>query len=498
MRNAAFRLCVFVWVNVLFCFNSGAQVLKVSGNGRYIQTANGKPFLWLGDTAWELFHKLGRRDASLYLKDRAEKGFTVIQAVILAELDGLKKPNANGDLPLVNMDPSQPNEAYFKHVDFMVNEAEKLGLFIGMLPTWGDKVTPSHGGGPVIFNDENARVYGKFLGSRYKNKPVIWILGGDRNVQNEAELNVWRAMAEGLMNGDGGRNLISYHPRGPHSSHTKLHNESWLHFNMYQSGHSNRFRDVYRFAGILDSIEPRKPFVDAEPPYEDIPVEFWKYCDWSAPFKVPRDVLHADYTIARKEHFEQGFFNDHDVRVHAYWNFLSGASGYTYGNNAIWQMFEKGGEIAIPCLTDWREALDRPGAKQIRYLKKFFEAYPIGTFKPFQSVIAGQNPPDSSHIRAAVAKDGSFLLIYLSIGQEVTVKLNQIKGSFNGYWYNPFNGKASPLQKQPGKNIQTFNPPSSETNRDWLLVLERKQSSQRGIKSTLPATKPRRNVGMKY
>jgi hypothetical protein len=33
----------------------------------------------LGDTAWELFHRLTREEADLYLKDRAAKGFTVIQ-----------------------------------------------------------------------------------------------------------------------------------------------------------------------------------------------------------------------------------------------------------------------------------------------------------------------------------------------------------------------------------------------------------------------------------
>ena len=55
--------------------------LRVSDNGRYLQTLDGKPFFWLGDTAWELFHRLSREEAEMYLKNRAAKGFTVIQAV---------------------------------------------------------------------------------------------------------------------------------------------------------------------------------------------------------------------------------------------------------------------------------------------------------------------------------------------------------------------------------------------------------------------------------
>ena len=199
---------------ILLPLITAAQHLKVSSDNRYLETSVGRPFFWLGDTAWELFHKLNREDAAFYLKNRADKGFTVIQAVILAELDGLKTPNAYGEIPLIDLDPERPNEKYFEHVDFIVNEAARLGLTIGMLPTWGDKVTPAHGGGPVIFNRENARSFGEFLGRRYRDKPIVWILGGDRDVANDEEKLVWRAMAEGLKKGDEGRHLISYHPRG--------------------------------------------------------------------------------------------------------------------------------------------------------------------------------------------------------------------------------------------------------------------------------------------
>ena len=71
---------------ILFSVTCGAQ-LKVSEDKHYLLTISGKPFFWLGDTAWELFHRLNREDADLYLQDRAKKGFTVIQAVVLAELD---------------------------------------------------------------------------------------------------------------------------------------------------------------------------------------------------------------------------------------------------------------------------------------------------------------------------------------------------------------------------------------------------------------------------
>ena len=70
--------------------------------GRYLQYADGRPFFYLGDTAWELFHRTTREEARLYLEDRARKGFTVIQAVCLAERDGLRVPNAYGALPFAD------------------------------------------------------------------------------------------------------------------------------------------------------------------------------------------------------------------------------------------------------------------------------------------------------------------------------------------------------------------------------------------------------------
>ena len=114
---------------VLLAINAfAAPRLKVTDNRRYLQYEDGKPFFYLGDTAWELFHKLNREEATLYLTNRANKGFTVIQAFVVPPL-GDSPQNAYGDLPLVNNDPTKPNEAYFRHADFIVNKAEELGLW---------------------------------------------------------------------------------------------------------------------------------------------------------------------------------------------------------------------------------------------------------------------------------------------------------------------------------------------------------------------------------
>lgn len=453
---------------------SNDKKLRISKNGRYLEDKTGKPFLYLGCTAWELFHKLNREEATEYLENRKEKGFTVIQAVVLAELDGLRIPNAYGEIPLFDLDPTKPNEKYFEHVDFIVDKADELGLVVGMLPTWGDKVPNIIGGeGPVIFTPENARKYGEYLGQRYKDKPIIWILGGDRTVDSDTVFNIWKNMAEGLKSGDQGKHLISYHPRGVYSSSYWLHNEDWIDFNMYQTAHFHRFQKVYEHAMHDYTLHPVKPTIESEPAYEDIPMEFWTSGEWRRNPEVYNEVFDSDNLVKNREYFKKGFFTDYDVRVHAYWNLLSGACGYTYGNNAVWQMFSKGEEVVIPCLYDWRESMDRPGASDIQHIRKLFEMRSFAKLIPDQSIVYGNNPKNNNHIRAAAANDGSFLIAYLSVGQPVKVAIKKIAGpKVKAWWFDPREGTEIAIGDFDNTGFQTFTPPSSGENNDWVLVLD--------------------------
>ena len=118
--KSAFTFICSLWI--LFTTQGlFSQRLQVSTNGRYLVTQENEPFFWLADTAWELLHRYDEKQAALYLSKRADQGFNVIQAVALAELDGLNDPNPYGETPLNNNDPTSPNEAYFQHVDRIPN-----------------------------------------------------------------------------------------------------------------------------------------------------------------------------------------------------------------------------------------------------------------------------------------------------------------------------------------------------------------------------------------
>ena len=161
---------------------------------------NGDPFFWLGDTGWLLFSKLSREEAQKYLDNRAEKGFNVIQVMVLHEL---KIVNFYGDSALIKLDVSQPkvtkgnsyeneNEYdYWDHVDYIVNLAEEKGIYMALVPVWGSNVRS----GKV--SREQADKYSTWLAKRFSDKQnVIWLNGGD--VMGSDSTATWNIMGNNI------------------------------------------------------------------------------------------------------------------------------------------------------------------------------------------------------------------------------------------------------------------------------------------------------------
>lgn len=450
-----FILCCIVSISYCFAQNNQGG-LKVSENGHYLQYEDGTPFFWLGDTGWELFHRLTIEEITRYLDNRKSKGFNVIQAVILAELDGVHVPNKYGDHPLVDNDPDQPNEKYFRLIDTVVNMAAKRGMVMALLPAWGDKVTLKYGGkGPVIFNPESAHRFGKYLGHRYKNSNnIVWVLGGDRPPQDDKDdwKPVYVAMAKGLDEGAGKHFLKTFHPGGyVWESSVYLHNQPWLDFNMNQSGHSQKDQPVWKTIIRDRNLEPAKPTLDGEPCYEDHPVNPWPTWDSS-----------------------KGYFRDYDVRKQIYRSVFSGAFGVTYGHHAIWQFYNPAVEKLNYPDRYWYQALDRPGAFQAGYLKNLILSRPSLNRIPDQSLIlSGQGNSNAAYITAFRDTDGSYAMIYLPVGKKIEVNTTLIKAKkIKAWWFNPANNKAKLIGYLNNTKAATFAPPQTGRGQDWVLVLD--------------------------
>jgi len=210
--------------------------LGVSKNGHFIEHKDGTPFLWIGDTAWGMFQQLTREEVDLYLDSRKTLGFSVIQAVAhwSPHGGGLDRspdnaPNAYGHRPftgsegapntseplVINGNRYQAPNDYWDHADYVVEAVQKRNMYLALLPVWGSELITN----TKEYNEKEAKVFGEFLGERYKDMPnIIWVLGGDTKAQyhgyNKHQVfisydyrHIYRAMAEGIAYGVTGKKV---------------------------------------------------------------------------------------------------------------------------------------------------------------------------------------------------------------------------------------------------------------------------------------------------
>ncbi len=403
--------------------------VTVNPNGKYLIKSDGTPFYWIGDTAWDLHHRLTREEITAYLEDRKARGFSIILFRIpMNEKSGAESGNAYGHFPFKNKDIRQPNEEFFALVDYTLDEMEQLGLTAGFLPLWGWVVGNKFG---YDVGDEDIEAYGSWLGSRYQDrKNIVWVIGGDSGNSRR-----WALLAQTLKQADPEK-LITYHPgRARISSYHLFGNADWLDFHMTQTGHEpdletnyTTINEVYR--------ESSKPILNGEPAYEEI-----------------RDRIPP-----------------HQVRKAAYWSLLAGGVGHTYGHVNIFQF---AGSMSDQQDTwgandNWQNSLGDPGADQMKYLNTLLHSIDWHTYAPDQDLISSDNPFGPTHIRAAVSEDKTKAIIYFPENQQTTLDMSFLNDNGNGVWINPSNGIFQDAGDVPMSGSWRVTPPFSP---DALLLL---------------------------
>lgn len=421
-------------------------ILRVSDNKRYFLNGD-KPFFWLGDTAWLIFANISEEEAYIYLKNRADKGFNVIQACLVYATQDMTDVNK---MPVRRYDVE--SEKYWEHCDKIISMAEKMGLYIALLPSWGSIVKNN------ILNMENCDKYAQFLGKRYgEAKNIIWLLGGDIKAENYIEFYEKFALSlkKNIKN-----QLVGFHPFGRCSTTMWFADSEWLDFNMFQSGHrrydqsnlgawddnaikegffgEDNWRYVLRDLSLSD-----KPTLDGEPSYEWI---LQGLHDKSQPYWVAKDV-----------------------RRYAYWSVFAGACGHTYGDNSVMQFYLEDGEgVSYGAKDKWYDAIHHDGSGQMGYLKKLMESVDFINGKLRDDLlIDGQK---EKYERIAVFASDDFLFAYNYLGREFDIDLSNYIGK-DMWFFRPSTGVESYMGHVTKNLYHLKRFESFDGEQDYVLVI---------------------------
>jgi hypothetical protein len=442
--------------------------LKITDDGRFLVRNDGTPFFWLADSAQLLLYRLSREDVDLYLQHRASRGFTVIKTQIVSFL-GINATNFYGNAPFIDGDPRRPNEAFWQHVDYVINKIESLGLVTALVPDRNLVVVDHNTNDFGPLDASSAYAYGQYIGRRYRGKPIVWVLGWDvapagREAVFQAEAD---GIAQGAAGGDHSKVLITFHPHSSTSSSDWFHNYPWLDFNSIQSGHTidneaYNFPETHTLIASDYAKVPSKPVLEGEPAYEDTQDGFWYTKNGP---RMGGDV----------------------IRRKAYWAIFAGAFGHTYGHNDIVAFHEPGRPSYSGQRNYWKDVLDAPGAADMRHLRTLLESRSHFVRIPDQSVLVSAAGSGPDHVRATRASDNSYVLVYIPNGRPVTVNVKSIRGDVvEASWFDPRTGAFSAIGQFCNAGIQGFDPPgNTRTGNDWVLILD-------AVSATTHSTSPTR------
>jgi hypothetical protein len=441
--------------------SSPTYPLKVSSNGRYLVDQNNTPFLIAGDVPQPMVGMISPVDAASYFEDRQEHGFNAMWIDVLVAgpyytesrvdggtYDGILPftGHISGRKDLAHYDLTTPNEAYFARVDQMLTLAANHGMVVFLDPIeTGQWVPTLENNGPV-----NARVYGQYLGNRYRHfDNIVWLNGNDFNTwKTPGDDAALRAVAEGIKSADP-RHLQTLELNIYTSS--SFDDSSWVPILSVNSTYT--YSPTYLQMWHSYNQTPTTPTFLVEAHYDLI--DFGKPWDYGTP------------SVLRRQE---------------YWAMLSGGKGQLYGNG--WTCYFMPG---------WKSYIDTVGVTQFMIWNGFFSALPwqdlvpdrdhtvvtagLGTLGNFDTRVS-----KNDYCTASKTPDGSLVIAYMPTAREITVNMANLKAPATAKWFDPTTGGYTTIPGGPFANtgMQRFTPPGNlhDGDSDWVLLLDASRSTK--------------------
>lgn len=407
--------------------------LRVSAGGTYLEHADGTPFFWLGDTAWNGVLQATAEEWNEYLARRHEQGFSVVQFVTTQWRGG-----HGGEDVFRGLERTTVNETVFQRMDERIAAINAAGLVAAPVMLW--TLTANDPG--QALSEESAVRLCRYMEARWGAHHVAWLLGGDGRYV-DAAVERWRRIGRAVFGGHHDR-PVTMHPCGTSWVAEQFGAEEWFDFLGYQSGHGlpeKTSRWIAMGPPAQGWAALGKPIINLEPNYEDHP------------------AYGSDYRISPL-----------DVRRAAWLSLLvTPTAGVTYGNNPTWVWRRDRGPAPnhpnIGEVGPWREGLEMPGIAGMTALRRVMEQIEWWRLRPAPELLAEQ-PGDEDATRfvaVAASAESDLVVAYTPAGGTLRMDMQRLPARRR--WWNPREGGV----QEATVTATGIRAPSEE---DWVLVCD--------------------------
>lgn len=408
----------------------------------HLTYSDGKPFFWLGCTAWNGALKSTDAEWDHYLKQRVDNQYSVIQFVTTQWRGGDK--SSEGLVAFEGCGNISINPEFFRLIDKKIDKINEYGLVAAPVVLWALPVAAGRELSPGYYlPDDQAILLAKYIVARYGGNHVVWLLGGDGFYTGTHEQR-WKTIGRAVFDGRH-QGIVTQHPSGTQWIGVVYKDESWIDIIGYQSSHSNAERTVnWITKGPVSntwSQLPARPIINLEPNYEEIFLRI----------------------------------TDKDVRNASYWSlFAAPVSGITYGANGIWPWLRDGEQILnhedASGTSSWDVSIYFPGSLQMGYLHQFMTRFAWWNFYPARELLIEQPGDKVFNHFVSVTKmtNNSTILAYLPV--KLTIKLRKPADKvYTVRWFDPVNNEYSNGTGTDDGKVLTITSPKES---DMVLILE--------------------------
>lgn len=431
--------------------------LQVSESGRYLQFSDGTPFFWLGDTWWMgLCKRLSWPDEfQMLAADRVAKGYTVIQIVagLYPDMPGFDERGGNECGFPWEPEYAWINPVYFDMADLRIRWLVRQGLTPCIVGCWGYYLP--------LLGIEMMKKHWQNLVARWGSYPVIWCLAGEalmpyylsenKPLDEKVQYAGWTELARYVREIDPYHRPITIHPT--QVGRDQVSDDSLLDVNMLQTGHDGYKSVPNTVAKASQQYQrtPAMPVVVGETNYEGI--------------------IHS---------------SEAEIQRLSFWAaMLSGAYGYTYGANGLWQLntrqkpYGASPHGATWGDTPWDEAYRLPGSAHLGLAKGLLSRFKWWCFEPHPEWVEPAGSPENVDLPFAAGIPGEVRVIYFfaptfapPVPQYSVCKL-EAQVQYRAYFWDPRSGREHDLGKIVPDGNGNWTIPVQPELKDWVVVLKR-------------------------